>query len=109
MPRTRKTWVKKNAITRDASVVRANPSEWFLLDDGVAPASGQSVWGGITGDIADQLDLKAALDDIEAAQGDLSSSLDTKVPETRTINGQALDADITLSNIPTLIRNFIRC
>lgn len=99
MPRVRKTWVKKNAITRDANVVRDNPSEWFLLDDGSAAPSGQSNWGAIGGNITDQQDLQDELTALQAAQGQNSGDIATLTSEIAEI----------ATMVPGLIRNFIRC
>jgi len=113
MPRVRKTWVKKNAITRDANVVRDNPSEWFLLDDGSAAPSGQSNWGAIGGNITDQQDLQDELTGITGSISDLESTQ----AALQAAQGQNSDDIATLTSeiaeiatmVPGLIRNFIRC
>lgn len=68
----------------------------FLSTNGSAytwavPDGGASVWGAITGTLSNQTDLQNALD---AKQNSLGF---TAVPNTRTINGQALSGDITIA------------
>lgn len=78
----------------------------FLRDDGSwqnVAGGGDAAWGGITGTLTDQADLAAALDGkATAAQGALADTavqpadLDAYVPETRTVNGNALSSDVVL-------------
>lgn len=55
----------------------------------IVPSAG-GTWGSITGTLSDQTDLQSALD---AKQNSLGF---TAVPNTRTVNGQALSGDITI-------------
>jgi hypothetical protein len=50
-----------------------------------------AIWGGITGTLSNQADLQAALN---AKQNSLGY---TPVPDTRTVNGHALSADVTVT------------
>lgn len=93
--RTAADWTSGNEILLAGEIGYETDTDKFKIGDGVTPwnsivgyfsktgGGGSSVWGGITGTLADQLDLKAALD--------------LKVPTSRTINGHDLSANVTLS------------
>lgn len=97
-------------------------SDFSRGGSGPGPEPGDAVWGGITGTLSDQLDLQIVLnskadssslgtaatadvgDFATAAQGALAdtavqpAALSSYVPTTRTVNGQALTANISLTN-----------
>ena len=93
--RTAADWTSGNEILLAGEIGYETDTGKFKIGDGVTAwnsivgyfsktgGGGSSVWGGITGTLADQLDLKAALD--------------LKVPTSRTINGHDLSANVTLS------------
>lgn len=93
--RTAASWTSTNEVLLLGEIGYETDTDKFKIGDGVTPwnsivgyfsktgGGGSSVWGGITGTLADQLDLKAALD--------------LKVPTSRTINGHDLSANVTLS------------
>ncbi len=76
-----------NTVTLSGDTLTPGNSKYYGTDSGgtrgfyALPTS--AVWGSITGTLSNQTDLQTALD--------------AKVPTTRTVNGHALSADVTVS------------
>ena len=92
--RTAAGWTTSNEVLYAGEIGVETDTRKFKFGDGVTAwnsllyagggsSGGASAWGDITGTLADQLDLQAALD--------------LKVPTSRTVNGHALSANVTLS------------
>lgn len=91
--RTAASWTSTNEVLLNGEIGLETDTNKFKFGDGTTAwnsllyagggASGSAAWGDITGTLADQLDLQAALD--------------LKVPTARTVNGHALSANVTLS------------
>lgn len=93
--RTAADWTSGNEILLAGEIGYETDTDKFKIGDGVTRwnsisgyfsktgGSGSAAWGAITGTLADQTDLATALA--------------LKVPTSRTVNGLALSANITLS------------
>lgn len=93
--RTAADWTSGNEILLAGEIGYETDTDKFKIGDGVTRwnsisgyfsktgGSGSAAWGAITGTLTDQTDLVAALA--------------LKVPTSRTVNGMALSANITLS------------
>lgn len=91
--RTAAGWTTSNEVLYAGEIGVETDTRKFKFGDGTTAwnsllyagggSSGGAAWGGITGDLDDQLDLKARFD--------------LTVPTSRTVNGHALSANVTLS------------
>lgn len=68
---------------KDSDVLKYNAKTNTWINGTGGSSGGGTAWGAITGTLSDQTDLQAALD--------------AKVPTSRTVNGKALSANITLT------------